>query len=187
MPTLCVPGLAAAALELYVPDWLPSLLNAGRAFVLIGAVELLWVATAWPNGGSAIVVVAVVLLLISPKGELAYGGAIALTLGAIAAISIAAGIKFAVLPAIETFPAFCLALGAFLLPAGVALAQSRHPALLAIWTAMVFHVSARAPACKSDELQHGAILQHRARHLRGVRPGIAFVPSHATAVTGISS
>ena len=36
--------------RLRVPDWLPSLVNAGRAFVAIGAVELFWIVTAWPNG-----------------------------------------------------------------------------------------------------------------------------------------
>src|SRR6185436_19260348 len=55
------------------------------------------------------------------------------------AIPFAATMKFAVLPAIETFPAFCLALGAFLVPAGAALALSRQPTLLAIWSAMAFN------------------------------------------------
>ena len=58
-------------LRLSVPDWLPSLVNAARAFVAIGAVELFWVVTAWPNGASAVVFVAVVVLLLSPKGDLA--------------------------------------------------------------------------------------------------------------------
>jgi len=38
---------------LRVPDWLPSVVNAGRAFVTIGLAELFWIATAWPNGGPA--------------------------------------------------------------------------------------------------------------------------------------
>ena len=67
--------------RLSVPDWLPSLVNAARAFVAIGAVELFWVVTAWPNGASAVVFVAVAVLLLSPKGDLAYGGAIAFALG----------------------------------------------------------------------------------------------------------
>src|SRR6202008_5014244 len=67
--------------RLSVPDWLPALVNAARAFVTIGAVELFWVATAWPNGASAMVFVAIVVLLLSPRGDLAYMGAIAFTLG----------------------------------------------------------------------------------------------------------
>jgi uncharacterized membrane protein YccC len=40
--------------RLYVPDWLPALINAGRAFVVIAAVEIFWIGTAWPNGALAI-------------------------------------------------------------------------------------------------------------------------------------
>src|SRR5262249_55421278 len=35
-------------LTLHVPDWLPALVNGARAFATIGAVEVLWIATAWP-------------------------------------------------------------------------------------------------------------------------------------------
>jgi uncharacterized membrane protein YccC len=58
--------------KIYVSDWLPPLVSAGRAFVAIGAAELLWFLTAWPDGGSAIVFVAIVVLLLSPRAELAY-------------------------------------------------------------------------------------------------------------------
>jgi uncharacterized membrane protein YccC len=40
--------------QLYVPDWLPALVNAGRAFVTIGAVSLFWIVTVWPSGAQAI-------------------------------------------------------------------------------------------------------------------------------------
>jgi uncharacterized membrane protein YccC len=121
-----------------MPDWLPGLVNAGRAFVTIAAVELFWIVTAWPNGAAVMVVVAVLLLLLSPKGDLAFGGAIAATLGAAASIICAAIIKFAVLPAFETFPAFCIAIGLFLIPVGFALARSRQPAAIAVLTVMAF-------------------------------------------------
>ena len=58
-----------------MPDWLPSLVNAGRAFVTIGCVELFWIVTAWPNGAFAITFAAIVVLLLSPRGDRAYGGA----------------------------------------------------------------------------------------------------------------
>jgi uncharacterized membrane protein YccC len=122
-----------------VPDWLPSLVNAARAFVAIGAVELFWVVTAWPNGASAVVFAAVVVLLLSPKGDLAYGGAIAFALGTVGSVVFAAIIKFAALPALETFPAFCVAVGLFLIPAGFALARSRQPAAMAVFTAMAMN------------------------------------------------
>ena len=84
--------------QLGVPDWLPALVNAARAFITIGVVELFWVATAWPNGASAIVFAAIVVLLLSPKGDLAFGGSIAFVLGTGAAVICAALMKFAVLP-----------------------------------------------------------------------------------------
>src|SRR5712671_4637709 len=42
-------------LRLRVPDWLPSLVNAGRAFVTIGSVAAFWILSAWPDGASALI------------------------------------------------------------------------------------------------------------------------------------
>ena len=103
------PSPGARGFPLSEPDWLPALINAARAFLAIGAVELFWVATAWPNGASAIVFVAVLVLLLSPKGDLAYGGALAFALGIASAVVFAAVVQFAMLPAFQTFPAFCAA------------------------------------------------------------------------------
>jgi uncharacterized membrane protein YccC len=130
------PRPARRGFQLAVSDWLPPLVNAARAFVTIGAVELFWVTTAWPNGASAIVFAAVLVVLLSPKGDLAYGGAIAFAVASAASILFAAIIKFAVLPGLETFPAFCAAIGLFLIPAGFAIARSRTPAAVAVFTAM---------------------------------------------------
>ena len=116
-----------------VADWLPAVVNGVRAFVTIGAVELLWVATAWPSGGSAIVFVTIVLLLMSPRGDLAYYGALAFALTAAVGIVVAAIVEFAVLPAVETFPAFCAVIGLILIPVGFAAARSRTPALTAVF------------------------------------------------------
>src|SRR5580658_2983558 len=58
------------------PDWLPALVNAARAFLAIGLIELIWVATAWPDGAFAMVIAAIVLLLLSPRGDLAPAGAL---------------------------------------------------------------------------------------------------------------
>ena len=98
-------------MTLHVPDWLPALVNGGRAFVTIGAMELFWVVTAWPNGAFAIVFAAIVVLLLSPRGDQAYAVAMAFTLGTAGAVLCAAVVKFAVLPGLETFPAFCMGLG----------------------------------------------------------------------------
>jgi uncharacterized membrane protein YccC len=133
------PSPRAPRVRLIEPDWLPALLNAARAFLAISAVELFWVATAWPNGVSAIVFVAVLVLLLSPKGDLAYGGALAFALGIAGAVVCAAAVKFAMLPALQTFPAFCAALGLFFLPAGFAMAASRQPVVTTVLTAMTFN------------------------------------------------
>jgi uncharacterized membrane protein YccC len=133
------PSPGRRGFRLSEPDWLPALINAARAFLAIGAVEIFWVATAWPNGASAIVFVATLILLLSPKGDLAYGGALAFALGVAGAVVCAAAIKFAVLPALQTFPAFCGALGLFFLPAGFAMATSRQPTVAAVLTAMTFN------------------------------------------------
>ncbi len=118
-----------------VADWLPAIINGVRAFVMIAAVELLWIATAWPNGGSAIVFVTIVLLLMSPRGDLAYLGALAFAVTAAIGIIAAAIVEFAVLPAVETFPAFCAVIGLYFIPVGFAAAGSRTPALTAVFGA----------------------------------------------------
>src|SRR4029079_7324676 len=119
-----------------VADWLPALVNAGRAFVAIGMVELFWVVTAWPNGAVMMVVIAVLMLLLSPMGDLAYRGAIGVTVVTASSILCAAIIKFAVLPGLDSFPAFSTALGLVLIPVGFAIAKSRRPAALAMFSAM---------------------------------------------------
>jgi uncharacterized membrane protein YccC len=130
------PSPGAPRVRLTEPDWLPALINAVRAFLAICAVELFWVATAWPNGVSAIVFVAIIMLLLSPKGDLAYGGSLAMALGTAAAVICAATMKFAILPNLQTYPAFCAALALFYLPVGFALAFSRRPAVVVILTAL---------------------------------------------------
>jgi uncharacterized membrane protein YccC len=134
------PSPGARDFRLSEPDWLPALVNAARAFLAIGAAELFWVATAWPNGGSTIVFAAVVLLLLSPKGDLAFSGSLAFVLGTVGAVACAAAIKFAMLPTLQTFPAFCAALGVVLLPAGFVTAVSRQPTVKAVLTGMMFNV-----------------------------------------------
>jgi uncharacterized membrane protein YccC len=119
-----------------VPDLLPPIVNAARACLAIGAVELFWATTGWPNGASAIVFVATVILLLSPKGDLAYSGAIGVALGVAGAVVCAAAMKFTVLPALHTFPAFCAGIGLFYVPAGFAVARARKPAALVVLSGM---------------------------------------------------
>jgi uncharacterized membrane protein YccC len=73
--------------QLSVPDFLPAQISAIRAFLAIGAVELLWVITAWPSGAVAILFTAVLVLLFSPKGDASYAAAFTFTIGVIIGIA----------------------------------------------------------------------------------------------------
>ena len=55
-----------------VADWLPALVNAGRAFITIGAVALFWIVSAWPDGGLAVTFATIVVLVLAPRAEQAY-------------------------------------------------------------------------------------------------------------------
>lgn len=128
------------------PDWLPALVNAGRAFVTIGTAALFWVVTAWPNGALAIAFAAIVFLLMSPKGDQAPAAAMQFTVGPTLGMLLAGIANFAVLPALSTFSSFCIALGLFLIPMGFGVSYSRPP-FAAVFTGMpVFFMALLAPA-----------------------------------------
>jgi uncharacterized membrane protein YccC len=111
---------------------------------MISAAALFWVGTAWPNGALAMEFVAIVLLLLSPLGDLAYVAAIGGVVATVGSIILAAIVKFAVLPAFETFPAFCGAIGLILVPAGFATVQSKQSAAVLALLAFNF-VAVLAP------------------------------------------
>jgi fusaric acid resistance family protein len=67
--------------SLRIPDWLPALVNAGRAFVVIGAVELFWIVTAWPNGAGALIFAAIGVILFAPRADQAYAAAMSFMVG----------------------------------------------------------------------------------------------------------
>jgi len=122
--------------RLSVPDFLPAFVSAARALLAIGAVELLWIVTAWPSGAVAVLFTAVLVLLFSPRGDAAYPSAIAFVVGTVVCIALTAIIKFAVLPGLETFAALCAVLGLYLVPVGFGLARARQPAVLGGLTAV---------------------------------------------------
>jgi uncharacterized membrane protein YccC len=109
--------------RLRVPDWLPAAVNAGRAFVTIGAVALFWIISAWPGGAVAITWAAISVILFAPQADQAYTTAMSFTVGTGIAAVAAAIIAFAVLPGSETFAAFCVVIGVWLVPTGAAAAQ----------------------------------------------------------------
>jgi uncharacterized membrane protein YccC len=111
------------SVRLSVPDWLPSLVNAGRAFVTIGAVALFWIITAWPSGAFAITFAAIGVILLAPRADQAYAVAMSFMVGTGLGTAFAAIVEFAVLPGRETFAGFSLAIGLVLVPAGALMAQ----------------------------------------------------------------
>jgi uncharacterized membrane protein YccC len=123
-------------MPLQVPDWLPALINGGRAFVTIGAVEVFWIATEWPSGTLAITFAAVGVILLAPRAEQAYSNAVNFMAGVAVAAVCAAVILFAVLPKMESFPGFGLALALYLVPAGALMAQSSS-AMFVFFVAMI--------------------------------------------------
>jgi uncharacterized membrane protein YccC len=122
-------------MQFRVPDWLPALVNAGRAFVTIGAVELFWIVTGWPNGAGAIVWASITVILLSPRAEQAYSAALVFTVGSTIAAVFAAILSFAVLPQVQTFAGLSLALGAYLVPVGAMMVQPWQTALFIPMTA----------------------------------------------------
>jgi uncharacterized membrane protein YccC len=109
--------------QLRVPDWLPALVNGVRVFVTISVVSLFWIVTAWPSGAQALTLAALGASLLSLRGDLAPSAAISFLIGTILTIALAAIVKFALLPQLETFAGFSLALGLVLVPLGAMFAQ----------------------------------------------------------------
>ncbi len=114
--------------RLYVADWLPAFVNAVRAFVTIGAVEVFWIVTQWPNGASAIVFAAITVIVLVARADEAYAYAMRFMIGVGIATVCAAIILFAGLPNVETFAGFSLVTGLFFVPAGALMAQSWNAA-----------------------------------------------------------
>jgi uncharacterized membrane protein YccC len=120
---------------LHVPDWAPALVNGGRAFVAIGAIEVFWIATEWPNGALAITFTAVSVILLAPTADAAYAQAMRFTIGTVLAAICAAIILFAVLPQLETFAGFSMAMALYLVPVGMLMAQA-SPTMFALFYTM---------------------------------------------------
>jgi len=115
--------------RLRIADWLPPLVNAGRAFVVIGAVALFWIITEWPNGAVAMTFAAIAVILFAPRADQAYTTAIGFMIGSVFTVAIAATLKFAALPNVETFATFSLIIGFVLVPVGTFLALQWQPAI----------------------------------------------------------
>jgi uncharacterized membrane protein YccC len=112
------PMRSFGAPRLHVPDSLPALVNATRVFIVIGVVELFWVATGWPDGALAVTWSAIFVIVFSPTADQAYANAKSRLVGISVACILAAIIKFAVLPGRETFAGLAIAISPVLIVAG---------------------------------------------------------------------
>jgi uncharacterized membrane protein YccC len=139
--------------RLNVPDWLPSLVNAGRAFVTIGGVAVLWIVTAWPNGTTAMTFAAVGVILFAPRADQAYATAMNFMIGVGLTAAFAAIVDFAVLPQFESFAGFCLAIGLVLVPGGALMAQAWRPIMFLAMTANFIPILAPANQMSYDTQQ----------------------------------
>jgi uncharacterized membrane protein YccC len=139
--------------RLSVPDWLPAVLNAGRAFVTIGAVALFWIVTDWVDGAFVITFAAVTVILFAPRADQAYTTTISFMVGTGLTAAFAAIIAFAVLPGSETFIAFSLAIGLVLVPAGAGMAQPWQTAMFTAVTANFIPLLAPANQMNYDTQQ----------------------------------
>lgn len=129
---LTVPGRVAdrgPVARLRVPDWLPPVLNAWRAFLTIAITALIWIVTAWPGGVTALLFAAITVILFSPRDDQAFAMAANFMVGTGLTAACAAVVAFAVLPKVETFEGFCLALAIVLVPAGALSAQTWRQSL----------------------------------------------------------
>jgi uncharacterized membrane protein YccC len=100
--------------------------------VTIGAVEVFWIITAWPNGALAITFTAISVIIFAPKADVAYAVAMSFMVGVgLAAVCAAIVAFFAGLPNVETFAGFSAVMGLFLVPLGALMAQSWQATMFA--------------------------------------------------------
>ena len=114
-----------------VPDWLPALVNAGRAFITIGAVDAVLDRhrLAERRRGNHLGRSQCDSALAASRPGVCLCAAVRAG-NALAAV-FAAILAFAVLPQMQTFAGFSVAIGTYLVPAGALMAQPWQTALFA--------------------------------------------------------
>lgn len=99
-------------------DMLPGLVAAVRAFCVVLIAALLWIATAWPNGSTAMVWAALATVIFAASGDEGFARVSAWALGTTTAAIFAAVTAFAVLPNVHSFVGLSFVLGLYLVPMG---------------------------------------------------------------------
>ena len=139
--------------RLHVADWLPALVDAGRAFLAIGAAEIFWIASQWPSGALAITWTAITVILFAPRADESYARAVSFTVGNSLAAVCAAVLLFAVLPNVETFTGFSLVMALYLVPVGALTAQPWQVGLFVPMAGNIVPLIAPANPMSYDTLQ----------------------------------
>jgi uncharacterized membrane protein YccC len=109
---------------LRLPDLLPAIINGLRAGLIVLVLAGLWIITAWPSGPTALLFGAIVVLLLSPRGDTAISNAWGFLAGTLFTAAMAAIADFALLPAQEGFVRLFLVMGLFLVPLAALSAQN---------------------------------------------------------------
>jgi uncharacterized membrane protein YccC len=112
-------GVEPRSLGRYIPDLLPAVLSAIRVIATIGAVEVLWITTAWPSGASAVSFAALSVILFSPRGDRAYVAAKDFMLAGSGGATLALALKFGVLPHCTNTESIGIVLALVLVPIGM--------------------------------------------------------------------
>ena len=110
-------------------DLLPALVAALRSFSVVLIAAALWIATAWPNGSTAIVWAALATLIFAAAGDESFARVSGWALGTGMAAGFAAVTAFAVLPNVHSFVGLSLVLGLYLVPAGALSYLALKPAM----------------------------------------------------------
>jgi uncharacterized membrane protein YccC len=129
-----MPRRARRVMRPLVPDLLPALINAVRAFLTIGTAALIWIWTAWPGGATFIIFATIAITLFAPREDTAYTSARTFTIGTALAAVCAAVVAFALLPRQSDFAGFCVVLGLVLVPAGALSSRPWHQPLFSALT-----------------------------------------------------
>jgi uncharacterized membrane protein YccC len=137
----------------HVADWLPAVVDGGRAFLAIGAAEIFWIVSQWPSGATAITWTTITVTLFAPRADEAYARTLSFTVGNTLAAACAAIMLFAILPNVETFAGFSLVLAFYLIPIGALTAQPWQVGLFTPMAANIVPLLAPANPMTYDTLQ----------------------------------
>ncbi|MBB4169019.1 FUSC family protein [Rhizobium sp. BK538] len=130
-------------------DVMAIVANGLRAFFAVLAAATFWIESAWPSGGSMMVIVAVVVGLFASRPNSVLAG-IGFVKGAVAAIAVAGICNFALLPEVTLFPALAAITAPFLILGGIAMRVPSIVAPASSFTLFVWNLIGPDNAARAD-------------------------------------